>query len=365
MIVSAEKRAYGLDLIKTLAIFFVICVHFSLNTAYYTTPVAGFNMLIQTVFRWLFVSCVPLFILSTGFLSGSKTEIKGHYPKLLRVVIPYILICVLCLIVQAFRNPGPFSLKKAVFSIFSFNADPYAWYVNMFIGLFLLMPYINRLLFGLEKKSFHILLIVMTLLFLLPQTFNPIFAYSDKFAFFYFPDFWSAVYPLFYYAAGAYIARFRPVIKARWCLLAVAATVLLQTLVLVIAQPYIQNNWLLTNYGSVLVAAQSVALFLLLYRAEIKNNAARRILPLISSVTLEIYLFSYLADSTIYPYLYKLSGGITQQEFYLRYFIVAVPAVFVSSLAAALLLHIVYTSAAKLLKRVFKRPEKIPAVGRR
>jgi surface polysaccharide O-acyltransferase-like enzyme len=135
--------------------------------------------------------------------------------------------------------------------------------------------------------------------------------------------------------------------------------------VLVIAQPYIQNNWLLTNYGSVLVAAQSVALFLLLYRADIKNNAARRILPLISSVTLEIYLFSYLADSTVYPYLYQLSGGITQQEFYLRYFVVAVPAVFVSSLATALLLHIAYTRAAKLLKRIFKRPEKIPAVGRR
>jgi surface polysaccharide O-acyltransferase-like enzyme len=362
---ATKERSSGIDLVKSLAVFFVVCVHFSLNTRYYETPVAGSNMLLQTVLRWLFVSCVPLFLLATGYLSGSKTALRGYYPKILRVLVPYLVISILCLIVNSFRYPGQISLKGAVFEIFSFKADPYAWYVNMYLGLFLLAPFLSRMLEALDKKAYHVLFAVLVVIVLLPATFNPIFSYREDFAFFYFPDFWASLYPLFYFAAGAYIRRFRPAVKPRRCLLAVAVLIALQTAVLILARPYLVNNWLLTAYGSVFIAAESVALFLLLYRIDIKSAVVRRILSLVSSVTLEIYLFSYLADSTLYPLFYRLSGEVTQQAFFLKFFALIVPLVFLSSLVPALLLHGLYAAIERAVKKRFSGREKLPAEAKR
>ncbi len=365
MSTATKERSSGIDLVKSLAILFVVCVHFSLNTRYYETPVAGGNMLLQTVLRWLFVSCVPLFLLATGYLSGSKTALRGHYPKILRVLAPYLVISILCLVVNSIRYPGQISLKGAVFEIFSFKADPYAWYVNMYLGLFLLAPFLSRMLESLDKKAYHVLFAVLVVIVLLPATFNPLFSYRESFSFFYFPDFWASLYPLFYYAAGAYIRKFRPVVKPRRCLLAIAVLIALQTAVLMLAQPYVVNNWLLTTYGSVFIAPESVAIFLLLYRIEIKNAILRRLLSLVSSVTLELYLFSYLADSTLYPLFYRLSGELTQQAFFLKYFVLIVPLVFVSSLVPALLLHGLYTVVERAVKKRLPEREKRPAEAKR
>lgn len=357
---SEMKRASGIDLIKSMAIFFVVCVHFFLNTKYYTTPVDGLNMYVQTAVRWVFVICVPLFILSTGYLNHDKTAGKSYYFKLARIIIPYLVISILCLIVREYKNPNQFSLKNDIFSVFNFTADPYAWYVNMIIGLYLIAPFLNILLNRLDKKSFLTLIGILVFLVSLPLTFNPIFAGSSKFAFFYFPDFWSGVYPVIYYAVGVYIARFKPEFSKTGCLATALALVLLQTLLLILAQPYLKTNWFLTDYGSLFVIIESACIFLVFYNADIKSRPIRRILTVISSATLEIYLFSYIADSNFYPWIYKLSGGITQEMFFNKYFLLAVPAVFFASLVPAVILHAAYDQVNRAIKKQRSKSKKIP-----
>ncbi|MPM69325.1 hypothetical protein SDC9_116270 [bioreactor metagenome] len=53
-------RSVGIDIIKSMAAIFVLCVHFSLNTKYYQTPIINTNMFIQSCLRWLFFAGVPL-----------------------------------------------------------------------------------------------------------------------------------------------------------------------------------------------------------------------------------------------------------------------------------------------------------------
>lgn len=357
---SEMKRASGIDLIKSMAILFVVCVHFFLNTKYYTTPVADLNMYVQTAVRLIFVVCVPLFILSTGYLNQDKTASISYYLKLARILIPYLIISILCLIIRECKSPDQFGLKNDIFSIFNFTADPYAWYVNMIIGLYLIAPFFNILLNSLDKKTFLTLIGILVFVISLPLTFNPIFAGSSKFAFFYFPDFWSGVYPVIYYAVGVYIARFQPRFSKTGCLSAAFFLVLLQTLLLILAQPYLKNNWFLTDYGSLFIMIESTCIFLVFYNADIKSRPVRRILTVISSATLEVYLLSYIADSNLYPWIYKLSGGITQEMFFNKYFLLTVPAVFFASLVPAVILRAAYDQVDKAIKKLYAKNKKIP-----
>lgn len=357
----AGDRSIGIDLVKSVSILFVICVHFSLNTKYYITPVSDLNMAVQSFLRWLFVPCVPLFILSTGYLNHKKVYDRGYFKKILRVVIPYLVISLLCIIIKEIENPGPIAWKNDIYTLFNFTADSYSWYVNMFIGLYLIAPALNIVFHTLDRKQVHILFGILILLVMLPMTFNPIFTYSQKFSFFFFPDWWQDIYPVLYYFIGAYISKFKPKVSIALCAVLLAALAGLQTLFLVLARPYLQNNWALTSYGSIFIMAESICIFLLLVQADTKNKAVRWAVRGISTVTLEIYLFSYIVDTKVYGWLSRnVFGELTQQQIFAKYFIIIVPLVFLSSLALAAVFHLLYGLIAKAGKRIRRQnPEPV------
>lgn len=363
---TTNSRIAGVDAVKTLAVLFVISVHFFLNTQYYNgATVTNLNMYFQTLIRWIFVTCVPLFLLATGYLNGHKTPNKRYFLNLTRVLVPYVLISILCIIRQEVLRPGPIAWKSDIFSIFNFTANAYAWYVNMFIGLYLIAPFLNSLLRGLDKKKLHLLLIILLVVVSLPLTFNPIFALNAKFSFIFFPDYWVIGYPLIYYILGVYIARFRPKVNKRACLVVIAALAVLQTGILVLVQRFLVTNWLLTDFGTIFIVPMSICIFLVVYDINIKATLGKRTLKLISSITLEMYLLSFLADQMLYPFFYSLNSSITQEAFFKKYFLIIVPSVFILTFVSAVLLRISYLSAGKGLKKLISKHKKTPTYSTR
>ena len=84
---NQDKRKYGLDLVRVLAVILVITVHFFKNTLYYSTPIAGKNMHIQAIIRNFCMSCVPLFMILTGYLNNKKDYNKSFFKSLLNIII--------------------------------------------------------------------------------------------------------------------------------------------------------------------------------------------------------------------------------------------------------------------------------------
>ena len=200
-------RSTGIDMTKAVAVFFVLCVHFSLNTNYYNTSIADANMFVQSCLRWIFYAGVPLFLMCTGYLNYKKTISRSYYMKILRVLIPYVLISIICLLIKNPAGSAPIGFHQAVSSIFNFTADSYSWYVNMYIGLFLLAPLLNVALNTLDRKKLRVLLCTLLFVIALPATFNPLFNNIYRISYFYFPDWWQGFYPILYYFIGAYIAK--------------------------------------------------------------------------------------------------------------------------------------------------------------
>ena len=71
------KRNLNADLIRCVAVFSVISVHFLLNGGFYKQEVCGIPMLMMCMYRSFFMTCVPLFLILTGYLMGQKKLSKG------------------------------------------------------------------------------------------------------------------------------------------------------------------------------------------------------------------------------------------------------------------------------------------------
>ena len=67
-----ENRLYNLDIIRILAFILLVSVHFFLNTGFYTTTPTGIRFDIAVIFRNLSMSCIPLFLIITGYLHCDK-----------------------------------------------------------------------------------------------------------------------------------------------------------------------------------------------------------------------------------------------------------------------------------------------------
>ena len=196
-----KKRNINIDLIKCIAVFSVISVHYFANVGLYKTVIVGNKMCIGIIFRTLFMICVPLFIITTGYLMKNKTLSKKYYLGVFRVLIIYLIDAILYLFYNAIYNNTSFTIKHIIKSILAFNIG-YSWYIKMHLGLFLLIPFINLIYNNLKnKKQKQILILTMLTL----TSFQGIF----NIKYILIPDWWISIYPLTYYFIGCYLKEYK------------------------------------------------------------------------------------------------------------------------------------------------------------
>lgn len=139
-----SKRNLNLDLIRCVAIFLVISVHFLLNTSFYSTVVNGKKMFLLIVLRVIFMSCVPLFMILTGYLMNKKEPTKEYYKKISKVAVTYVICSLLCILFRILYKGESFSFPSVISSILKFSGCGYAWYIEMYLGLYIIIPFLNK-----------------------------------------------------------------------------------------------------------------------------------------------------------------------------------------------------------------------------
>ena len=196
-----KKRNINIDLIKCIAVFSVISVHFFANAGLYKNIINSTNMYVGIIFRTLFMICVPLFIITTGYLMKNKILSKKYYLGVLRVLIIYLLDAFIYLGYNAIYNGESFSIRHIIKSFLNFDIG-YSWYIKMYLGLFLLIPFINLIYNNLKnKKQKQVLILTMLVL----TSFQGIF----NIKYILIPDWWISIYPLTYYFIGCYLKEYK------------------------------------------------------------------------------------------------------------------------------------------------------------
>ncbi|MBR4041822.1 MAG: acyltransferase [Bacteroidaceae bacterium] len=324
-----SQRICGLDLIRVCAIFFVIAGHFLfVNTAYTETPIQSISVFLQRMMMSVFYVSVPLFMMLTGYLNTNKTPTIKYYKGMLRVLVAYLVFSIVTILFRICYLGEDRSIIQWVLSIFDYSAIKYAWYIEMWIGLALIAPFLNYMWHAIPTMREKLLLIaVLFLLVSFPDTVNSrVYLFPGYFE--------KGCYPLMFYFMGTFIREYQPTIKT-WLGLAI---ILLISMVNPIATLILAGSES-TDYSlgggpkGVLCTCIAVAIFLMLYRREVSVKPVKRWVTHCSMVSLEMYLCCYMFDQLYYPW-FKERFYESQAQF-LPWFLVIVPAVFLSSYIVA------------------------------
>ena len=303
---NKKIRSSGIDIIKIFAAIMVIMVHFFYHTAFYTSiPITGTEFIFPLSVFWTSYTCVPLFMISTGYLMNKKTLSKGYYKSMIKVIVLYLLCSTICLIYRKNYgfDPNGWEILRGYLR---YTHSDYAWYVEQYIVMLLLIPFLNAAWNGLTSRKHHAALLA-TVIFLFSVA--PVFfiGFDLEKQIRPFPEYMTNCYPIAYYYLGCYIKKYPPRKDLSNKLFAFSLYLAAILFLAVTSYYQSQNNedqyfhsYHFFNYCSYPVFAASTGIFLMLFDINIKILPIRRILAFISETTLLTYLLSYIFDLKYY-----------------------------------------------------------------
>ena len=357
------QRNASLDVLRILAFLFVVGVHACLEGGFYYLRVTGPAIIPWIVLRVIFMCCVPLFMMLSGYLTLDKTWDRAYYLRLGRVVFVYVAACLVCRGYQCWYYQEAPDVRELLFDILDFDAAPYSWYVQMYLGLALLFPFFNVLWKGLDSQKKHRALVwslvILTTLPSLLNTYNLSVAdwwkhpsTSDEYQLL-ISDWWQCLYPVTYYFLGAYLKTYPPK-KRPWqyALGGVGA-------VAVFGAYNVYRSWgsgfvwagFNEYYGfQSLLVSWLIFAFWLRVPCQRLPQWARRVLGILSPLTLGAYLVSWCFDQWLYPALESHFYPIAQR---FAYYPLCIAISAIGSLAVSALIQLAWLGLQKLIHLPF------------
>lgn len=268
--------------------------------------------------------CIPLFLILIGYFQCVKTISKKFYKGIIPILTSYDFVSIVTLFYLPIEERPTFfgGIRK----ILTFSANPYSWYVEIYLGLFLIIPFLNILYNGLKSKKQKLLLIGTMFFITGIHDFIRSFATTEG-DIMNILSYWKDIYPISYYFIGCYIREYQPKLKKilHFPLLVILPCVV-SAFFFLMCHGKIFNWWMFIGSANILVVILSVNFFLFFYNLIIKNKALKSVITDISLRSFEMYLFSYIIDDMIERYF--VISGVTKLKMYI---LIGLPLVFVLS----------------------------------
>lgn len=356
---KVKERNTSLDALRVLAAIMVIATHFFLSTDFYGRNLVGPRLFVMTVIRSFGMASVPIFIMLTGYFMKNKKVNVSHFSGIKKVLVTYGLASLCCYVFLVIHYNKPWSVSDFIFRTLNFSAAEYSWYIEMYIGLFLLIPFLNLIWNNLEKKSHRVLLIAV-LLFLtaVPLTFN-IFTFgvegwwknpviSDSYRNI-FPNAWQKFFPLPYYFIGCYLRDYRPKMnKVLNAVLIVIATVAYGGFCFYRStpKPFVWGTW--QDHGAFPVMIVGVLVFIFMINTDLSRlpDKLRNLIRRLGELSLASFLVSSIFDIYYYEFLNERVNDIAQR---FNYYPIIVPLCLISSFVLAFIVNEVSKQLVKLI----------------
>ena len=163
-----KERKSNIELLRIFAIFAIIISHFNIHSNFTPeNPVAfNFNYYLSILGQVGVISNIIFMIISGYFLVKTNPKPK----KILKLIFKMYFYSILIFIGIKFFTNEPITINalKETFLPFPFGN----WYCTMYIIIYLLSPYLNKLISVLKKDEFKKLLIIAAVLFSLVPFFT-------------------------------------------------------------------------------------------------------------------------------------------------------------------------------------------------
>lgn len=302
-----KERSVGLDLVRALAIACVMGIHAISYTGVMDGSVKSPAWIVYLILRFIAMSGVPLFLMLSGYLCCNR-KLSGHYyVGLIPILISYLFITSATILFSSKMGLQNYTLWTAVSGIMNYTAHDYGWYVEMYIGLFLLIPFLNAMFDALQTQRARLALVLtLSVLTFLPpslESFRVNGVTLNVTA-----DYWRAIYPMTYYFIGAYLRKHPPVLSRSLRFgMAIAATAIPCVMCYIYSQIDGVFAWYVMNgFSSITAALTGLCYFLLLFDLSLKAKPICFAVREISVCSFEMYLFSFITDYAVWMLLNSL-----------------------------------------------------------
>lgn len=359
-----KVRLSGLDLIRFFAFISVIVLHYT--EYFYVNYPPGAKYLILHMIRWTSFSCIGLFIMCTGFLQYKKEFSLKYYKNMIPIIITFAIYSVMTAIIigpKFFPNIYNYNFIHYAYFLFSnyfFQYKAYNWYMSFYFSLYLLIPFINNIIKNFNKSEFVFFLIIIFILESIPGTINQI---ND-----FFPlikdinitvpsSFSSSLSPFTYYFLGAFFSKFNIKLGHKNKLLSILLLLLSLFIHSFIDQLYLMCNlgkfdigshiYSFDQYGAIFTIISCVIIFLLLYDLKF-TGFFNKIISLLGSISLELYLSLAISDAITTDYICKIFGPVT---FSIGGFVLWTLSELISSVLIGLIMYIIINCLRNLIKK--------------
>jgi len=276
------KNHYWIDFLKSLAAFAVIILHVSVPVVFEFEEKE--NWWAGNFYNSLTRFCVPVFVMISGVLLLGKNEQLSVFlrKRFLRILPPFILWS---LIYLALKIDYGLPLKEILsYSMTELKSGTqfHLWYVYMIIGLYLIIPLVNKWILNSTKNEliYFLLIWVFVLLLALP-VFNKL---TTKIDLRYFSGY------LGYLILGYFLYQFVNLKRKLGLLIFLVGFLFTMIATYYISAAENDFNEKFYKFLSINVVVASSGIFILFKNIIIKNKGIQKVILVLSKYSYGVYL---------------------------------------------------------------------------
>jgi len=321
-----SRRLHGLSVLRIISMLGIVGLHvLNAGGAFARENLTSLTELPLSVLYIFCAASVNTFAMLTGYLYADKPNVK--YKNIVRLIFTVLFYsAAITALFAVFRREVFDSVKDVIKYLLPPLAGRF-WYITCYVLLFVLIPFLNKLIDSLSLRSFR-LLVILSLIF---TSVLPTFLLTD---FFGLSRGYCTAWLIVCYLVGAYIKRSKHDVSVRFLLMlyalcAVAVTVL-SVAAWVILRSFSIYKFLVAYVSPFIVLISGVSI-LLFAKLDIKNTALTKVIDSLSGGSFDVYII----HSHILVFDFIITGGFA----FIRDMspVLAVPAVLISMVAVYLI----------------------------
>lgn len=301
--ISENKRNYGIDLLRIVSMYLVVVLHvLGCGGILEATKKYSVNYYVAWFLETSAFCAVDIFAMISGYVMvNKKINLINIVPIWLNVFFYSSLITILFKIIPNLKSLYDVSTKELVKAIFFPVISRQYWYFTSYVGIFFLLPFVNKMLCALNKNEYKKLCITILVVYsLLPviglkkiDLFNMEMGYSTAWLF-------------CCYIIGGYFNRFPFNLNKIKCFIIYIISIFCAWFAKFLSHFLLKNFLgideeldLFIDYTSIFIIISAISLLLLFSQIIINNVNIQKIISLLSSLAFSVYIIH------VQPYVFN------------------------------------------------------------
>ena len=296
---NSRKRNANLDLLRILSMLLIVLLH-AITRSGVLEPASGLGTATFFCGRFLYMMTqvgVNMYVMLSGyFLVRSKFRLK----KLVTIWMEVVFYSVVIKLIFMLAGKTPFSLIALLSCFFPFLTGRY-WFVTIYVGLYILFPFLNLAITAMNRRQHLLLNVVLVLLFSVWSSIHPSIAGMNSggswgLAWFVVLYFLAAWFGLYYDPSGK---------RLRYALLWIGLSAFVAFLYCfpggkIPIVRVVAGNWY--HYNALPTVLATVSLFVCFLNVEFKNESLASFVTKIAPATFGVYLIH--AHANMAPFVW-------------------------------------------------------------